>query len=134
LHIFPTYSYSDQTCCAKELKLNCIRLVHPVIAYGAETWTLRATDELTLQILERRIMRRIYGPKFAQGNWHIRTNSKINELIGHDNIIGCVKTLTLKWLGHVERMHSGRVPKMILKARMEGGRKEKGKAEEAMAR
>jgi hypothetical protein len=96
-------------------------LVHPVIAYGAETW--RATDELTLRILERRIMRRIYGPKFAQENWHIRTNSKINELIGHENIIGCVKTLRLKWLGHVERMHSGRVPKMILKARMEGGRK-----------
>jgi hypothetical protein len=65
-------------------------------------------------------MRRIYGPTFAQGNWQIRNNSEINELIGHDNIIGFVKTLRLKWLGHVERMHSGRMPKMILKARMEG--------------
>jgi hypothetical protein len=80
MHIFPTYSYSDQACCAKELKLNCIRCVHPVIAYGAETWTLRATHELALWILERRIMRRIYGPISTQGNWQIRTNSKINEL------------------------------------------------------
>jgi hypothetical protein len=38
-------------------------------------------------------------------------------------IIGSVKTLRLNWLGHVVRMHSGRMPKMILKARMEGGRK-----------
>jgi hypothetical protein len=97
--------------------------VCPVIAYGAETWTLRATDELALRIMERMIMRRIYGPIFAQGNWQIRSNSEINELIGHDNIIGFVKkTLRLKWLGHVERMHSGRMPKMILKARMEGRR------------
>jgi hypothetical protein len=39
-------------------------------------------------------------------------------------IIGFVKTLRLNWLGHVERMHSGRMPKMILKARM--GEEEKG--------
>jgi hypothetical protein len=41
----------------------------------------------------------------------------------YDNITGFVKTLRLKWLDHVERMHSGRMPKMILKARMKGGRK-----------
>jgi hypothetical protein len=58
--------------------------VRPVIAYGAETWTLRATDELALWMWERRIMRIIYGHIFAQGNWQIRTNSKINELIGHN--------------------------------------------------
>jgi hypothetical protein len=63
----------------------------------------RATDELALRILERRIMRRIYRPIFAPGNWQIRTNSEINELIGHDNIIGFVKTLRLKWLGNFEK-------------------------------
>jgi hypothetical protein len=83
---------------------------------------LRVTDELALRILERRIMRRIYGSILAQGNWQIRTNCEINELIGHDNIIDFVKTLRLKWLGHVERMSSGRM-QMILKARMEGGRR-----------
>jgi hypothetical protein len=43
-------------------------LARPVIAYEAETRTLRATDELALRILERRIMRRLYGPIFAQEN------------------------------------------------------------------
>jgi hypothetical protein len=56
----------------------------------------------------------------------IRTNSEINELIGHDNIIGSVKTLRLKWPGHDERMHSGWMPNMILKARIEGERKGEG--------
>jgi hypothetical protein len=83
---------------------------------------LRATDELALRILERRIIRRIFGPIFAQGNWQIRTNGEINELIGHDNIIDFVKTLRLKWLGHVERMRSVRM-QIILKARMKGGRR-----------
>jgi hypothetical protein len=110
-----------------------IHLVRPVIAYGAETWALRATDELALRILERRIRRRIYGPKFAQGNCEIKTNSKINELIGHDNIIGFVKTLRLKWLGHIEIMHSGSRPKIYFEGK-NGGRKKEGKAEEVMAR
>jgi hypothetical protein len=38
-------------------------------------------------------------------------------LIGHDYIVGFVKTLRLKWLGHAERLHRGRMPKMILKAK-----------------
>jgi hypothetical protein len=42
--------------------------------------------------IRRRIMRRIYGPIFTQRNGQIRTNSEINELIGHDNIIGFLKT------------------------------------------
>jgi hypothetical protein len=41
-----------------KLYKTCVR---PVIAREAGTWTLRATDELALQILERRIMRSIYG-------------------------------------------------------------------------
>jgi hypothetical protein len=45
----------------------------------------------------------IYGPKFAQGNWQIRTNSEINKLTRHV-IIGFVKILRFKLLGNVERM------------------------------
>ncbi|KAL4120341.1 hypothetical protein QTP88_013055 [Uroleucon formosanum] len=38
-----------------------ITLIHPVILYGAETWPLRKSDENKFLIMERKILRKIYG-------------------------------------------------------------------------
>jgi len=39
----------------------------PVVSYGAEPWTLMTKEEQALLIFERKIFRRIYGPKYENG-------------------------------------------------------------------
>jgi hypothetical protein len=36
-------------------------------------------EEQVLLIFERKIFRRIYGPKYKDGKWKIRTNRKLEE-------------------------------------------------------
>jgi hypothetical protein len=56
-------------------------------------------------ILERKIMRKIFGPtRSDDGNWRIKTNQGINEVIKGQNIIGFIKMQRLSCLGHIERM------------------------------
>ena len=54
---------------------------------------------------ERKILRKIFGPtKEDNGNWRIKTNKELDELIKHRNIINYVKAQKLIWFGHIIRM------------------------------
>jgi len=44
-------------------------LIRPVVTYGAEPWTFTNKEEEALLILERKIFRKIYGPKYENGEW-----------------------------------------------------------------
>ena len=52
----------------------------PVVTYVAETWTMTKKEEQVLLIFERKIFRRIYGAKYEDGEWKIRTNRELGEL------------------------------------------------------
>jgi hypothetical protein len=55
-------------------------LIRPVVTYGAETWTMTKKEEQALLIFERKIFRRIYGPKYEDGEWKIRKNRELEDL------------------------------------------------------
>jgi hypothetical protein len=53
-------------------------------------------------VFERKIIWRVYGPIYVEGNWRIRTNKEIDELIGHEYVMSFVKSLRIRWLGITE--------------------------------
>jgi len=55
-------------------------LIRPLVVYGAETWTMTKKEEQALIIFERKLFRRIYGPKYEDGEWKSRTNRELEEL------------------------------------------------------
>jgi N-acetylmuramoyl-L-alanine amidase len=51
-------------------------LIRTVLTYGSETWTLSKKSENALSTLERKILRRIYGPVLDNGQWRITYNKE----------------------------------------------------------
>ena len=56
------------------------------MSYGVKAWTLTKKEQALL-ILERKIFRRIYGPKHENGEWKSRTNRELEEMNKRENIV-----------------------------------------------
>ena len=80
-------------------------------------------EEQVLLIFERKIFRRIYGPKFENGKWKSRTNRKLEEMSKRENIIKWIKGRRMSWLDHLERVEEDRMPRKIFTQEMEGTRR-----------
>jgi hypothetical protein len=85
------------------------------VTYGAEIWTLTTAEENTLRRLERRVLRKIYGPVVDKGVWRIRYNEQLCTLMGGEDRVGGIKAHRIQWLGHVERMDETAMSKRVLK-------------------
>jgi hypothetical protein len=80
-------------------------------------------EEQVLLVFERKIFRRIYGPKYENGKWRTRTNSELEEMSKGENIVKWIKGQRISWLGHLERMEENRMPKKIFTQQLEGMRR-----------
>jgi hypothetical protein len=100
-------------------------LVHPVITYGSQTWTMTTDDENALRSLERKTLRRIYSPVQDQDGWRIRYNQELSELIKGQDLVRFIKTQRLRWLGHLDRMPESQMPKRMLRGRLHSRRKKR---------
>ncbi|CAH2085918.1 unnamed protein product [Euphydryas editha] len=98
-------------------------IIHPILMYGCEAWTLTLREENRLLVTERKIYRKILGPtKRQDGSWRMKTNAEITNLVSEPNIIGVTKSHRLRWLGHVERMGEDRAVKRAYLGRPIGRR------------
>jgi len=70
-------------------------------------------EEQALLIFERKIFRRIYGPKYENGEWKSQTNREQEEMSKGENIVKWIKRQRISQLGHLERMEEDRMPKKI---------------------
>mgnify|MGYP000353709793 CR=1 FL=1 len=84
-----------------------------MVMFGGEIWTLSKGDKLKFKIWERKILRKIYGPKQEQGIWKIRTNREVKELYRDMDMVEDIKRRILEWIGHVLRMDYKRVARRI---------------------
>ena len=90
---------------------------------GAEAWTVTKKEEQAVLIFERKIFRRIYGPKYENGEWKSRTNRELEEMSKGQNIVKWIKGQRICWLGHLDRMEEDRIPKKIFTEELEGTRR-----------
>ncbi|KAJ4429599.1 hypothetical protein ANN_21785 [Periplaneta americana] len=71
-----------------------------------ETWTLSKKMEQQLMTWERKILRKIYGPKYENGHWRIRYNTELKTQYKSPDIVAEIKALltcygtkiVLQWL------------------------------------
>jgi hypothetical protein len=95
-------------------------LLFPIVAFGAETRTKTKKEEQALIIFERKTFRRIYRPKYEDGEWERRRNRELEELSKGENIVKWIKGQRISSLGHLERMEEDRMPKKIFTQELEG--------------
>ena len=92
------------------------------MSYGEEAWALTKKEEQTVLIFERKIFRRIYGPKYENGEWKSRTNRELEEMSKGENIVKWIKAQRISWLGYLERMED-RMHRKIFTQELEGTRR-----------
>jgi len=68
-------------------------------------------EEQALLIFERKIFRRICGPKYEDGEWKSRTNRELEEMSKGEKIVKWIKGQRISLLGHLKRMEENRMPK-----------------------
>jgi hypothetical protein len=80
-------------------------IILPVVLYGCETCPLTLKEECRLRVLEKRVLRRIFGPKRDKitGEWRKLHGEGLNDLYLSPNSIWVVKSRRMTWAGHVAR-------------------------------
>ena len=78
--------------------------------YGPETWSLTMTKECRLRVFENRLLRRIFGPKGDEvtREWRKVPNEELNNLYSSPNIVRVIKSIRMRWAGHVARVGESR--------------------------
>ena len=108
---------------ANKLKLYTV-LIKPIVMFGCESWTLTDEYERWLLTFERRIMRVIFGPKRDDdGTYRVLYNHEIRNLMKVPDIVRCIKSQRVRWLGHVLRADSHRNVQRSLKGEPPYGRR-----------
>ena len=88
----------------------------PIVIYGCETWRLTKELERRLNVFERDILRRIWGPVWdeEEGEWCRPHNHELMTLSGVPKITNIIRSHRLRWAGHVSRIEDGRLAKELM--------------------
>ena len=86
--------------------LRPVTIILPVVLYWYETWSLILREERKLRVFENMVLRRIFGRRRDEvpGEWRRLHNEELNDLYSSPNIVRVIKSIRMRWAGHVARM------------------------------
>jgi hypothetical protein len=95
---------------SKNLKIKIYKsVILPVVLYGCETWSLTLGEVHRQRVFEKRVLKRIFGPKSeADGSWRKLHNDELHSLCSSPNIVRVIKSRRMRWAGQVACIGEGR--------------------------
>jgi hypothetical protein len=99
-------------------------IILPMALYGYETWSLTLREEHRLRMFEKRVSRRIFGPKRDEvtGGWRKLHNEELHNVYSSSSLVTMINSKTMRWTGHVARMREKRDAFRILVGKPGGKR------------
>jgi len=95
----------------------CIQIV---LKFGSEAWVLKKREEQRLEAAQMTFLRHLLGITKPDKE----KNQCIREKTGAENIVKEIKQYQEKWLQHIQRMDTNRIPKQALQYKPKGRRHE----------
>jgi hypothetical protein len=101
---------------SKNLKIKVYKtVILPVVLYGCKTWSLTLREEYRLRDFEKRVLRKISGPKREEeGSWRKLHRDELCNPYSSLNIIRGIKSRRMRWAGHVACMEERDVYRMLV--------------------
>jgi len=84
-------------------------LALPVLLYGSETWTVKASDARRITAAEIKYMRRTAGYTWTD----YKTNARIAKELKITPILDKLLEYKRSWIQHVNRMSRNRLPRVM---------------------
>jgi hypothetical protein len=78
--------------------------------FGSEARILKKIEEQRLEAAQRKFLRHLLGITKLD----LKKNQSIREKTGTENIVKEIKQYQEKWLQHIQRMDTNRIPKQTL--------------------
>ena len=92
---------------SKNLKIKIYRtIILPIVLFGCGTWSLTFRKERRLRVFENRVLRGMFVPKRDEvtGEWRKFHNEELNDLYCLHSIVRVIKSVRMRWAGHVARV------------------------------
>jgi hypothetical protein len=109
---------------SKNVKIRIYKtIILPVVLYGCETWSLTSREEHGLRVFEKRMLRRIFGPKRdkVMGRWIKLHNKEFCDLYSSPSIIRIMKSCRMRWAGHSMNEEKSNLYRLLM-GKLEGKR------------
>ena len=101
----------------------CKACVISTLLYGSEAWTTYTRHEKQLNSFHLRCLRHILGI-----SWQDKiTNKEVLKHVQSTSMFSLLSQCRLRWLGHVHRMDSSRLPRAVLYGELSTGSRPLGR-------